>query len=52
MIYDSRRALELLRIGSVRADATFREDQEEAIRYIVEGKGRLLSYRRLVGGRA
>jgi len=38
----SQRALELLRIGSGRADATFRDGQEDAIRHIVEGKGRLL----------
>jgi len=42
MSFDSERALELLRIGSGRADATFREGQEDAIRHIVEGKGRLL----------
>ena len=42
MVYDSKRALELLRIGSGRADATFRDGQEDAIRHIVEGKGRLL----------
>jgi len=40
--YDQKRALELLRIGSGRADATFRDGQEDAIRHIVEGKGRLL----------
>jgi len=40
--YDPNRALELLRIGSGRADATFRDGQEDAIRHIVEGKGRLL----------
>jgi ATP-dependent DNA helicase RecQ len=40
--YAARRALELLRIGSGRADATFREGQEEAIRHIVDGRGRLL----------
>jgi ATP-dependent DNA helicase RecQ len=40
--YDAKRALELLRIGSGRADATFRDGQEDAIRHIVEGKGRLL----------
>jgi len=40
--YDPKRALELLRIGSGRADATFRDGQEDAIRHIVEGKGRLL----------
>lgn len=42
MIYDPKRALELLRIGSGRADATFRDGQKDAIRHIVEGKGRLL----------
>ncbi|MFT8898005.1 MAG: RecQ family ATP-dependent DNA helicase [Acetobacter sp.] len=42
MIFDSKRALELLRIGSGRTDAAFRDGQEEAIRHIVEGKGRLL----------
>ncbi len=42
MAYDPNRALELLRIGSGRADATFRDGQEDAIRHIVEGKGRLL----------
>jgi len=40
--YDPKRALELLRFGSGRADATFRDGQEDAIRHIVEGKGRLL----------
>jgi len=42
VVYDPKRALELLRIGSGRADATFRDGQEDAIRHIVEGKGRLL----------
>ena len=42
MTYNHERALELLRIGSGRADATFRDGQEEAIRHIVEGRGRLL----------
>ncbi len=42
MDYNSKRALELLRIGSGRADATFRDGQEEAIHHIVAGKGRLL----------
>lgn len=42
MTYDPKRALELLRIGSGRAEATFRDGQEDAIRHIVEGKGRLL----------
>jgi ATP-dependent DNA helicase RecQ len=42
MEYDAGRALELLRIGSGRADAIFRDGQEDAIRYVVEGQGRLL----------
>lgn len=42
MAYDPKRALELLQIGSGRTDATFRDGQEDAIRHIVEGKGRLL----------
>lgn len=42
MIYDPKRALELLRIGSGNANAAFRDGQEDAIRHIVEGKGRLL----------
>nr|WP_250131996.1 RecQ family ATP-dependent DNA helicase [Stutzerimonas nitrititolerans] len=32
----------LLRTGSGRADASFRDGQEDAIRHIVDGKGRLL----------
>lgn len=42
MPYSSRRALELLRIGVGLPTANFREGQEEAIRHIVEGRGRLL----------
>ncbi len=47
MTYDPSRALSLLRVGcggggSGRGGATFREGQEEAIRHIVEGRGRLL----------
>lgn len=38
----SQRALDLLRVGSGRADASFREGQAEAIRHIVDGRGRLL----------
>ena len=40
--YDSRRARALLRAGTGLADAAFRPGQEEAIRHIVEGRGRLL----------
>ena len=42
MAYDPHRALELLRVGSGRPDATFRDDQEDAIAHLVEGRGRLL----------
>ena len=42
MNYNPRRALELLHIGTGRGDAVFREGQDEAIRYIVDGRGRLL----------
>ncbi len=42
MIYNSSRALELLRRGANKSTATFRDGQEEAIRHIVEGRGRLL----------
>lgn len=42
MTYDPQRALALLRIGTGRRDAGFREGQEDAIRHVVEGRGRLL----------
>lgn len=42
MTYNPTRALELLRAGSGRGDASFRDGQEAAIRHIVEGRGRLL----------
>ncbi|SCV02157.1 ATP-dependent DNA helicase RecQ [Cupriavidus necator] len=42
MVYDPTRALELLRVGSGRPGAAFRDDQEDAIRHLVEGRGRLL----------
>lgn len=41
MIYSSSRALELLRTAT-HPSASFREDQEEAIQFVVEGRGRLL----------
>jgi ATP-dependent DNA helicase RecQ len=40
--YDAGEALRLLRDGSGRSDAEFREGQEAAIRHVVEGRGRLL----------
>ena len=42
MDYNAQRALELLRLGTGQADAEFREEQEDAIRHVVEGRGRLL----------
>lgn len=42
MPFDSARALALLRIGSSRPDAAFRDGQEDAIRHVVDGQGRLL----------
>ena len=42
MNYDTPRALELLRAGSGQPAAEFRAGQEDAIRHIVEGRGRLL----------
>lgn len=42
MTYDPKRALALLQIGTGRADAAFREGQEDAIRCIVEAHTRLL----------
>jgi ATP-dependent DNA helicase RecQ len=42
MLYDPKRALELLRVGSGQAGAAFRDSQDEAIRHVVEGRGRLL----------
>lgn len=39
---DPDRALHLLRLGTGDASAQFRDDQEDAIRHVVEGHGRLL----------
>ena len=41
-MYKPERALTLLRLGAGQSDAEFREGQEEAIRQIVSGNGRLL----------
>jgi len=40
--YNHLRALALLRLGTSNPDASFREGQEEAIRHVYEGRGRLL----------
>ena len=42
MNYNAPRALELLRLGTQNPGAGFREGQENAIRHVVEGQGRLL----------
>ena len=52
MEYDNARALELLRIGSDIPGAQFREGQEEAIRHVVEGNGKLLVVQRTGWGKS
>jgi len=42
MNYNTSHALQLLRLATAIPNATFREDQEEAVRHVVEGRGRLL----------
>jgi len=42
MPYSSKRAIELLKLGTRDTKAIFRPGQEEAIRHMVEGRGRLL----------
>ena len=42
MAYTPARALGLLRLGTQNPAATFHEGQEEAIRHVVDGRGRLL----------
>ena len=42
MAYDSHRARQLLALGTGQPNAGFRDGQEEAIRHVVEGRGRLL----------
>jgi len=42
MAYIAPRALELLRSGTQNPTANSRESQEDAIRHVVEGWGRLL----------
>ena len=50
--YDLPRALELLRAGARHCHAKFRGGQEEAIRHIVEGRGRLLVVQRTGWGKS
>src|SRR6266852_7756792 len=42
MTFKKNRAIELLKLGSGLPNAYFRAGQEEAIRHVVEGRGRLL----------
>ena len=51
-MYDSQRALQLLRAGTDNPHAQFREGQEDAIRHIVEGRGKLLVVQRTGWGKS
>jgi ATP-dependent DNA helicase RecQ len=42
MAFNKNRAIELLKLGTCIPKASFREGQEESIRHVVEGRGRLL----------
>ena len=50
--YRPPRALDLLRVGTGIPDATFRAGQEEAVRHVVEGRGRLLVVERTGWGKS
>ena len=50
--YSPQRALALLRAGAGQPDATFREGQEQAIRRVVDGRGRLLVVQRTGWGKS
>lgn len=52
MRFTAARALELLRCGSGQSDAAFRDGQEEAIRHVVERRGRLLVVQRTGWGKS
>ncbi len=52
MMYEAQRALELLRSGTRQRNVRFREGQEDAIRHIVEGCGRLLLVQRTGWGKS
>jgi ATP-dependent DNA helicase RecQ len=52
MNYNSSQALQLLRLATAIPNASFRQDQEEAIRHIVEGRGRLLVVQRTGWGKS
>jgi len=48
----NERALDLLRMGTDQAGADFREGQEDAIRHVAEGRGRLLVVQRTGWGKS
>ena len=50
--YRPSRALELLRTGTGISDVSFRPGQEEAVRHVVEGRGRLLVVERTGWGKS
>ena len=52
MNYDGNRALEILRIGTNDPCSEFREGQEDAVRHVVEGRGRLLVVQRTGWGKS
>jgi len=52
MSYNPTRALELLRIGTGNPGAVFHDGQENAIRHIVDGRGRLLVVQRTGWGKS
>ncbi len=52
MDFDRQRALGLLRSGTGLPQAVFRDGQEEAIRHVVEGRGRLLLVQRTGWGKS
>jgi ATP-dependent DNA helicase RecQ len=52
MPYNPTRALELLRIGTRNPAAAFHDGQENAIRHIVDGRGRLLVVQRTGWGKS
>ena len=52
MKFDRTRALQLLRAGSGIPDATFRDKQDDAIKHVVEGRGRLLVVQRTGWGKS
>ena len=52
MSYDEDRAVQLLRLGTSQPDAAFRRGQEQAVRHVVEGRGRLLVVQRTGWGKS